>query len=103
MTLAKRIVCLLNENYKFDSSNAIIGVLLGAATVNFEPVGRQTEIALFSLNKSLETLYHMAKRRKYPVRIPYGEGILLGFSIGIISYYYAGYPKAIRKAYLTIL
>ena len=45
----------------------------------------------------------MARRRNYPVRLPYGEGILLGFSVAIILYYYAGYPRAIRKTYLTVL
>jgi hypothetical protein len=34
-TLAKRIVCLLTEYYKFNSFNVLIGVLLGAVTNNF--------------------------------------------------------------------
>jgi hypothetical protein len=48
------------------------GAILSALTLNFEPVSRQSEIALFCLNKTMETTYNMMVRRKYPVQIPHG-------------------------------
>lgn len=52
--------------------NGALGGVIGGVTLNFEPVSRQSEIALFCFNKTLETLYNMAIRRNMPVRIPYG-------------------------------
>lgn len=72
--------------------NGAIGGFVGGATLVLEPSGRQAEIALFCVNKTLETLYHMALRRKLPVRIPYGECLLAGLAIGLICFHYVNCP-----------
>lgn len=50
----------------------MFAAIVSAFTLNFEPVSRQSEIALFCLNKTMETTYNMMIRRKYPVRVPQG-------------------------------
>lgn len=45
----------------------------------------------------------MARRRNYPVRVPNGECLVLGVAVGIICYYYADCPKAIRDNYMSIV
>lgn len=41
MTIARRVVCLLNNAYKFNSFNAVIGSFVGAASILFEHPSRQ--------------------------------------------------------------
>ena len=52
--------------------NLAVGAFVGGITLNFEPISRQSQIALFCVKTSLETAYNMALRRRYNVRIPYG-------------------------------
>ena len=63
--------------------------MVASLTLLCEPVSRQSEIALYTLNKSTEVLYKMAKRRGYPVKIPGGEGILLALSLAVIAYHHS--------------
>lgn len=70
--IVRRTICLVTQHYKYTSFNGSIGAFLGGVTLCFEPKGRQTEIALFCLNKTIETMYNMAQRRNLPVRVPYG-------------------------------
>jgi hypothetical protein len=65
----------------------ISGVLAGVSLI-FEPISRQSEIALYTLNKSTEVLYNMAKRRKWLVKVPFGEGWLMAVSLAVICYSY---------------
>jgi len=51
---------------------AFLSGLFGGFTLIFEPVGRQSEIALYTLNKSMEVLYNMGIRRNYPIKLPNG-------------------------------
>ena len=101
--IVRRIICFLTEHYKYNAINGSVGAFIGGITLVFEPPGRQSEIALFCVNKSMETLYNMALRRNYPVRIPYGECLLMGVAIGIICYHFADCPEAIRENYLKVL
>ena len=36
----------------------------------------------------MEVLYKMAKRRGYPVKVPFGEGIVMAVALAVISYHY---------------
>lgn len=45
----------------------------------------------------------MARRRKYPVRVPYGECLLLGVAVAVVCYRYRECPEAIRGNYLKVL
>jgi hypothetical protein len=74
----------------------MLGAVVASLTLNFEPVSRQSEIALFCLNKTMETSYNMLLRRKYPVRVPHGEALLLGLALAIISYHYFNNKESIR-------
>ncbi len=38
----------------------------------------------------------MGLRRKYPVRIPYGECLVAGLAIGLISFHYVNCPESIK-------
>jgi hypothetical protein len=81
----------------------MLGAIVGAFTLNFEPVSRQSEIALFCLNKTMETSYNMMVRRKYPVRVPHGEVLLVAVSLAIISYHYLNNKESIRDNYVKML
>lgn len=45
----------------------------------------------------------MGKRRNYPVKIPYGECLLIGLAISIICFHYADCPSAIISNYQRVL
>jgi hypothetical protein len=45
----------------------------------------------------------MAIRRNYPVRIPYGECLLVGVAVAIICYHYMDCPESIRENYKKVL
>lgn len=45
----------------------------------------------------------MARRRNYPVRIPYGECLLFSSAIAIICYFYVDCPSAIKDNYMKVL
>jgi hypothetical protein len=45
----------------------------------------------------------MGIRRKYPIRIPNGECLLVGVAIAVICYYYVDCPTAIRDNYMKVL
>jgi hypothetical protein len=66
-------------------------------------MGRQSEIALYTLNKSMEVVYNMAIRRKLPVRLPQGECILTGVAISILSYVYMSDSSTFRENYRKII
>ena len=51
--IVRRTICLLTHHYKFSSINGAVGALLGGATLIFEPAGRQSEIALYCVNKTM--------------------------------------------------
>ena len=55
------------------------------------------------MNKSLETAYNMAIRRKYPIHVPYGEVYVTGIAFAIICYQYHDCPKAIKEGYKKVL
>ena len=63
-------------------------------------MSRQSEIALFCLNKSTEVMYLMARRRGWPVRVPQGECLLAAVSAGVVMYHYFNCPEAFRDSYL---
>jgi hypothetical protein len=62
----------------------------------FEPISRQSEIALFTVNKSMEVLYNMALRRRWMVRVPYGECWLNAVAMAIIAFTYINDPQVWR-------
>ena len=45
----------------------------------------------------------MARRRGWPVKVPFGEGILLSVALAVICYHYMANPEAIRGSYLAVL
>ena len=45
----------------------------------------------------------MARRRKWPVRIPYGDGWLMAVSLAIISFTYIDDPLVWRENYRKVL
>lgn len=51
--VVRRTICFLTTHYKFSSVNGLVGAFLGGATLCFEPAGRQSEIALYCVNKTL--------------------------------------------------
>lgn len=51
--VVRRVVCFLTKYYKFHHFNAAAGALVGGVTLIFEPVSRQSEIALYCVNKTL--------------------------------------------------
>jgi len=59
-------------------------------------MGRQSEIALYTLNKSMEILYNMGIRRKYSIRLPMGECILNGIALAVLCYVYLNDPLIFR-------
>lgn len=80
-----------------------LSAVFAGITLNFEPYGRQSEIALFTLNKSMETTYHLLTRRKWPIRICYGECLLMGVAMSILCFHYLNHRDAFRSNYLTLL
>ena len=94
MVIVRRTICEMTKYYKFSSLNATVGGFLGGVALMFETKGRQAEIALYCVNKSIETVYSLLRRRNYPVRIPYGECLLVGVATGIICYLYSDCNKA---------
>lgn len=87
----------------FYSVNAYIAGLLAGVTLVFEPMGRQSEIALYTLNKSMEVVYNMGLRRKLPVRLPMGECVLNGVAIAILAFVYLSQPETFRDSYRKVL
>lgn len=51
--IVRRIICLMTKYYKFSHVNASIGAFVGGLTLTFEPTSRQSEIALYCVNKTL--------------------------------------------------
>lgn len=51
--IVRRTICFLTQHYQYDSINGAVGALLGGVTLVFEPPGRQSEIALFCVNKTI--------------------------------------------------
>lgn len=76
---------------------------MASTSLIFEPVSRQSEIALYTLNKSMEVVYNMGKRRGYPVKWPFGEGLLMSVALAVICYHYMNNPEAIKGNYLKVL
>ena len=77
--------------------------MFGGIPLIFETSGRQAEIALFSVYKSMEILYNMGKRRKLPVTIPLGNCVMTGFALCIICYHYFNNRDVIKKSYTDII
>ena len=69
----------------------------------FEPVSRQAEIALYTLNKSMKVLYNLAVRRSWPVKVPYGECWLNGVAMAIICFVYINDRDVWRVSYRSAL
>lgn len=80
-----------------------ISAIVGSVSLCFEPIGRQAEIALFSLNKSMEVLYNFMRRRSYPIRIPYGECWLNAAALAIITYIYMNDCSIFREHYRKLI
>mgnify|MGYP000935789093 FL=1 len=81
----------------------MMGGIFASFTLVFEPVSRQSEIALYCLNKTMEVCYLMAKRRKWPVKIAGGESLLFAISAAIVCFHYINNPEAIRGSYLSVI
>ena len=96
---------MLTQNVKkiIKLVSAISSATLGGASLIFEPRERQPEIALFIFTHSLQTMYNMAKRRNYPVKIPHGMCLIYIFSLSIICYHYFNNRKSLRRSYAQIL
>lgn len=77
--------------------------MVGGISLIFEPISRQSEIALFTVNKSMEVLYNMALRRKWKVRVPQGECWLNAVAMAIIAFTYINDPQVWREGYRKIL
>jgi hypothetical protein len=45
-------------------------------------------MALHAVNKSIETAYNLAIRRNLPIKLPYGECIVMGLAMAILVYHY---------------
>lgn len=69
----------------------------------FEPMGRQSEIALYTLNKSMEVSYNMLTRRNWPVRLPKGECWLTAVALAVLVFFYADDPQIFRDNYRRVL
>jgi hypothetical protein len=82
---------------------SVLSAIFGAGTLCFEPIGRQAEIALFCLNKSMEVTYQMLQRRGLPVRIPKGECLLNGVALAIICFVYTMDSSVFRQNYKSFL
>lgn len=72
-------------------------------TLSFEPVSRQSEIALYCLNKSMEVCYLLGRRRNWPIRVPHGECLLMLVATGVICYHYMNNRDSIRDSYLKVM
>ena len=83
--------------------SCMFGAIVASLTLNFEPISRQSEIALFCLNKTMETTYNMIVRRRYPVQVPHGDALLTAIALAIIAYHYFNNKEAIRDNYLKML
>jgi hypothetical protein len=77
--LIRRVVCLVTTLYRNTGStlfthleSSVISSLVASPCLAFESPSRQAEIALYTLNKSMEVLYNLAQRRSWPVKVPYG-------------------------------
>lgn len=101
--IVKRTVCFMTKYYKFSSLSAAVGGFLGGAALLFEPESRQAEIALYCVNRTVETLYNIAKRRNYPVTIPNGECLIIGIAVGLICYLWVDCNKAFHSKYSKVL
>lgn len=101
--IVKRTVCFMTKYYKFSSLSAAVGGFLGGAALLFEPESRQAEIALYCVNKTLETLYNIAKRRNYSVNFANGECLVIGISVGLICYMWVDCNKAFHSKYSKVL
>ena len=64
--------------------------------------GRQAEIALFTVYKTMETVYNMGRRRGWPVRIPIGNCIITGLALAIICHHYFNNSEAIKPSYRSV-
>ena len=53
MVVGTRVSCIINNAYKFQSINGIIGCFIGSACILFEQPNRRAEITLYCMNKSL--------------------------------------------------
>ena len=101
--LVRRSICFYTTvhnsqggKFKVNLVSCTFGAIVAALTLNFEPISRQSEIALFCLNKTMETSYNMMVRRNYPVQIPHGDALLTAVGLAIISYHYFNNKEAIR-------
>jgi hypothetical protein len=47
--------------------------------------------------------YKKMRRRNYPVRLPFGSGIMFAFGLALISYHYFNNKEAIKDNYLSLL
>lgn len=102
-TIVKRTVCFMTKYYKFTSLSAAVGGFLGGAALLFEPEGRQAEIALYCVNKTVETLYNIAKRRNYSFGVPNGECLVIGLAVAVICYLWVDCNKAFHSKYSKVL
>lgn len=51
--IVRRTICFFTQHYKFCSPTGVVGALLGGLTLFFEPAGRQSEISLYCVNKTI--------------------------------------------------
>lgn len=65
-------------------------------SIFFESPTRQMEISLYCFAKGWETAYGMLRRRNIPVRLPWGNCVLNGASLGLIMFLFIDCPDAFR-------
>ena len=81
----------------------VLAALLASVTLLFEPMGRQSEITLYALNKGMELTHQMLARRGWPVRVPGGEALLVTVAMAAICFHYLLDPDIIKGNYRAVL
>ena len=74
--------------YLFHSAVLKIMAALSGLPLLFETKGRQAEIALFTVYKTMETAYNLGKRRGWPVRVPAGTCLIPGIALSMLCHHY---------------
>lgn len=85
--------------YYLYKESLIIANFLGGLYLAVESRNRQIEIALYSINKTTETVYNMMIRRYPKARLPHGEVLLFAVSMAVMCYYYFNSKELFRPAY----
>ena len=77
--------------------------MIASPGIFLEPKGRRIEISLLVLNKAIEIMHSLMKRRGYPVSFTNGDALVFAFSVSIVSFVYYDERKAFRSHYLSAI